>query len=227
MYKVLYICRVEEYLKCYHECSIITIGKDNGWRKMSDHPPYLLNHMYKAYSNGAIHWRNTNPHLVSKVPDKEVIVAFDFTTEKFRVIPIPDYIARGKTNQSLGALKLLGAMAGGHLALYDSLQRTKNNTVSIWLLQDYVNQVWINKTFEFPLDDEVCEPIGTLPSGEIIMKPGRDARQCWLYYYDLEKNTSRRVEFTSLPSQEYCQGYRSGGQVNIYHFVENLYSWKI
>ncbi|KAF5183694.1 hypothetical protein FRX31_026719 [Thalictrum thalictroides] len=173
--------------------------------------------------NGVIHWRNRS---YSSNKD-EVIVAFDFTEEKFSVIPLPESIVQGIAQRPISGCvtrSILCTTMEGHLAITNSKVGISEPLI-FWILKDSSKQVWIKKAFSRPsyMNQELCRAIGTLPTGEVIIKPAKNSHQCWLYYYDVTNNTSRKVEFTGLPSQEYYPGVRTGYNVLYHGFVESLY----
>ncbi|OVA03735.1 F-box domain [Macleaya cordata] len=72
-------------------CEVLTVG-ENTWRRIDEVPPFKL-YRDSVYVNGSIYWRNNRGNITIAYPKQaEVIVAFDVGSEKFRVIPIPNFI---------------------------------------------------------------------------------------------------------------------------------------
>lgn len=227
-HKVLHICQLvqtppEDDYRLYNlYCDIITLGEaGEGWRRLDQLPPDLLEHMWRAYANGAVHWRNTKQPLADDPPEEESLVAFDFTQEKFHTIPLPHFIFSNKTRRRGRILQVME----GYIGLVDADQLQDNKTLDLWILQDYTKRIWIRQTFCLSLDmlQDLCLPIGAFVTKQVIMQPRTDDNHLfWLYYYDFLNKKSSKVE---LLSQVFCPGNRSGAQVIVDQFAESLYGW--
>ncbi|KAL5720810.1 hypothetical protein ACHQM5_013443 [Ranunculus cassubicifolius] len=208
-------------------CDVVTLGGggDGGvWREIDQLPPYHIQSRHVAYVNGVIHWKNRG-ECPLRPPDEQVLVAFDFADEKFSVIPLPEYIF-ASTEDNMGYSQLLQVVEEGQMALGDSWNSTNINTITLWILEDYAKQTWIQKRFDMPLDmqQDMCRFIGVLANGQVIMRHMRIKPIFCLYYHDLVKQVSRKVEFTRIPSQAFCPNFQFGSHVTVTQFVESLHS---
>ncbi|KAA8532794.1 hypothetical protein F0562_032827 [Nyssa sinensis] len=182
-YKVLNI-RVRN-LRCPEkmqaECEIFTLST-NSWRKIDPVFPFDVKgqdcfHGWCKESlcvNGIIHWM---------IWSKKVIVAFDLKEEKFRVLPLPpaaipfeeftsdDFPVKSNTPYMIQINGLLGLICHEHVL--------KRNSMEIWILEDYKNQVWIEERIAFPSGwAELGRPYpcGAIHTGEILLTPQRISR---------------------------------------------------
>ncbi|KAF3955134.1 hypothetical protein CMV_019621 [Castanea mollissima] len=187
-------------------CTVLTLGcSSNGsWRKVKINPelPFpSVKYMSVGKSvciDGVIHWL---PQYGNS------IVAFDLKDEKFRLIPRPhDYKAE---NFILPLNRLIEL--GGCLALVaDKYKYAKrdDSILQLWILKDYHNRVWFKEKFCIPFYWGDCQPfpIGTIPSGEIILKALKIT--CWVIFYDMEGQGFKVVDITGLPEWVYssCTG---------------------
>ncbi|KAL0004098.1 hypothetical protein SO802_011659 [Lithocarpus litseifolius] len=78
----------------------------------------------------------------------------------------------------------------------------------LWILKDYHNHVWVKEKFCIPFywGDWQPFPIGTIPSGEIILKALKNTG--WVIFYDMEGQGFEVVDITGLPEWVYssCTG---------------------
>ncbi|KAI3861182.1 hypothetical protein MKW92_015054 [Papaver armeniacum] len=87
----------------YARWEVLTLGRDTKWRKINMVPnennkliitevlsPYDTGKQ-PVYADGTLYWRN-KVYSAAQWSDPDVIVALDVGSEKFRVIPIPNYI---------------------------------------------------------------------------------------------------------------------------------------
>ena len=79
----------------------------------------------------------------------------------------------------------------------------EQNTVEMWILEDYGNQVWTMESITFPSRWEslACPvPYGTIYTGEILFAT-MSTKYVPILFYDMKENNFRRVEITSLPER--------------------------
>ncbi|KAL0003843.1 hypothetical protein SO802_011404 [Lithocarpus litseifolius] len=197
-------------------CTVFTLGcRSNGsWRKVKINPE-LPFHSTKYMSagksvciNGAIHWVTQFGNY---------IVAFDLKDENFRLIPLPhNYKAENFKPLHFEFNRLIEL--GGCLALVDykysgDRYRDDEYICQFWILKDYHNHVWVEEKISVPFDFRgnfygKPIPIGTIPTGEILLEPFswyvsyKDYPAC-LLFYDIEGQGFKKVDVTGLPKWVY------------------------
>ncbi|KAI3936490.1 hypothetical protein MKX01_028120 [Papaver californicum] len=87
----------KKHCNAYFVCEVLTLGS-NTWRRIDNVPLYNIQ-SNSAYLNGSIYWRSNKPHFMEfgnadgEDANPKFIVAFDVGSEKFRVIPVPSFMA--------------------------------------------------------------------------------------------------------------------------------------
>ncbi|KAI3835887.1 hypothetical protein MKX03_035153 [Papaver bracteatum] len=120
----------------YESWEALTVGRDTKWRRISAALPPPNSSRQQVYANGSIYWnnkgyyrdasRNFNPD------DPDVIVAFDVGNEKYRVIPIPNFILNEPRDATFR--KPIGMLAlGRYVVLIYCLEPS---VVKLWMLDD-------------------------------------------------------------------------------------------
>ncbi|OVA17700.1 F-box domain [Macleaya cordata] len=181
-------------------CEVLTVGH-NSWRWIHEVPPYNV-HKEPFYANGALYWLS-----VLGSPDNtliEVIVAFDVGSEKFRVIPIPNFILDHPPPTKTFRHSVDDLLeVDGHIALLDKTIHDENNvTFKMWIFDDDKKSSscnWIEETISMSCDPQqemlfsFQAIAGTnliiVESTRILMDPVPT-----LYCYDRKKKTSRKVD---------------------------------
>ncbi|OVA05242.1 F-box domain [Macleaya cordata] len=196
-------------------CKVLTVGK-NTWRRIDDVPPYMLRGR-AIYANGSIYRRNAGLRFL-ECPEFEVIVAFDVGSEKFRSIPIPNFIvdtwdSHGKCDLRTDYLLEIN----GRIAIVDEITA---HAVRLWICHENKEKMtsrWTENTITLPsvLDGRHLFPDAIPGTNQIVIQGDSTPRGCLpLFYYDLKKKTYKKVEITGIsPSMESPQ---------IYTFVESL-----
>lgn len=140
-YKLVYVLEIpEDYFSTSSKlqliCQVLTVGRrGNQWRNIDEVPPVRLFESAGVYAKASIYWRNDGADSFTP-PDKELIVAFDVGSEKFRVIQIPDFIVGppeiledcAKRNEKFTVTSI-----DGHVALID---RVDACVVKLWISDD-------------------------------------------------------------------------------------------
>lgn len=115
---------------------------------------------YRLYANGTIYWlRYSFNH--KDLYDPEVIVAFDVGSEKFRIIPIPNFIITEPREESYSSPIALLELNGRVALSY----RMSPYLLKLWILDDGVGKKignchgdernWSAETIELPFR---CNP---------------------------------------------------------------------
>ncbi|KAI3972025.1 hypothetical protein MKW92_040183 [Papaver armeniacum] len=169
----------------------------------------------QVYTDGTIYWSNkeyyqdqlghTNPD------DPEVIVAFDVGSEKYRVIPILNFILDESRDESF-RLPIGMVILGGHISL---LYRMEPYIVKLWMLDDGGGKKlencrgsksnWSTESITLPF---CCDRrVGSLGVAESIDKIIFECRRCknnvrfvCLYSYDRKEKTCKKIEMDEVSS---------------------------
>ncbi|OVA03703.1 F-box associated domain [Macleaya cordata] len=206
-----------------YACDILTVGH-NSWRRIDEVPPPYKLQGSSVYANGSIYWSNKALFRDEKWDDgePEVIVAFDVGSEKFRVIPIPNFIVDqpmsrdnfcGPSVELLevdGRVALLGRMNAYNVKMwifdddhdYDKEEKINRTTTSSSTSNSNWTEVTIKLPFcwnrDMPLSFHAVE--GT---DQIILQSCRNS--LWvvsLYSYNWKKKTFKKIEisgFSAIP----------------------------
>ncbi|KAI3940768.1 hypothetical protein MKW98_030087 [Papaver atlanticum] len=141
-------------------CEILTLG-DGSWRRIPEVPPYLRDSLPCAYVNGSIYWCTDMFIKRENWSNPSCIVAFDFGTEKFRDIQIPEfiqdqpldpdksfkgYIRLVELGSRLGILRRISAFIS-KLWIFDD-QRYGNEKVD--KTKSASSEIWIEETITLP-----------------------------------------------------------------------------
>ncbi|KAI3861703.1 hypothetical protein MKW92_011710, partial [Papaver armeniacum] len=216
----------------------------NRWRKIDDIPRCKA-YGESVYVNGVIYWLSTYNYFDSSdSADAKFIVAFDFGREKFRVIPIPDFIADCRQSSFVidnNCNDLL--VVDGCVGLLDRrviVDGDNKNVIKMWILHDDHQEKsystasnWTEETISIPLEweqklfcvdrDFPCSELffqAITGTNLIIMMPERYAPQGGvfnLYCYDRKEKTLNFVEISTVSNGK-------GFLVNdCGTFVESLY----
>ncbi|OVA05762.1 F-box domain [Macleaya cordata] len=125
-------------------CEVLTVGQ-NSWRRIDDVPQYMLRGR-AIYANGSIYRRNADERL-----EYEVIVAFDVGSEKFRSIPIPNFIVDTWDSDGVCDLRTDYLLEGdGRIALVDEISV---NAVRLWICHENKEKMtsrWTENTVTLP-----------------------------------------------------------------------------
>ncbi|KAF8407818.1 hypothetical protein HHK36_006954 [Tetracentron sinense] len=113
-----------------------------------------LKFLWSAFVDGALHWTIADGIAYA-------ILAFDIETEEFRVVPYPENFDH---NEDITLVEL-----GGLLGLTVDL----TETMDIWMLKDYKNQVWVK---EYSINLNSMDPYDMLPWGIITARDIRDGK---------------------------------------------------
>ncbi|MCL7031030.1 hypothetical protein MKW94_022743 [Papaver nudicaule] len=199
-HKVLCFWDISNYGKVDHICEVLTVG-ENQWRKIDEVPPVRPTGAI-VYANGSLYQRNRDDNFF-KSPDIEVILAFDVGTEKFRVIPIPDFVIDSyRTSEDSFQLAQYLLEVDGHIALID---RLSDNVAKLWISDDdYLRQTdvkWVEETIMLPFQWPSGRSIyfhAVQGTKEIICRPLEARDVVTLYIYDRGMKSFRDINIVDL-----------------------------
>ncbi|KAF2323782.1 hypothetical protein GH714_036899 [Hevea brasiliensis] len=202
-YKVLNSWR--NYQTGKTEYRVFSLGTQS-WRLLPDGPPYSPRRE-SICVNGIIYFRTLAD-----------MVAFDVQNETFRVIQLPSDAPNDVNTSCLIQL-------AGRLAIVN-FQLDSQNQLSLWILEDYWNEIWILHHIVFPTywrkKNQNYLVAGTIATGEILLAPCFLSNPFYVFYYDLERSSLRRVKIRGLP--EYDSLDVSRNAVTVTGYEENILS---
>ncbi|XP_026457574.1 F-box/LRR-repeat protein At2g40920-like [Papaver somniferum] len=210
----------------YEKWEAFTVGRDTKWRRINAVPneinqiiikqalPPVISCRKQVYADGTIYWSNKgyswDPDSYSP-DDPAVIVAFDVGSEKYRVIPIPNFILDeprdGKYRLPIDMLVL-----GTHVAL---LYRMEPCVVKLWMLDEGANRKlencrgnghnWSSETITLPFccDNGVGGSAIAGSTDKIMFELRRwekSASFTRLYSYDRRNKTGKKIEMDGASS---------------------------
>ncbi|MCL7052181.1 hypothetical protein MKW94_021533, partial [Papaver nudicaule] len=206
----------------------LTVGRDSEWRRINAVPnkynqikikevlPPARSSRRQVYADGTIYWSNKEYYCDSwggntNPDDPDVIVAFDVGSEKYRVIPIPNFILDEPRDESF-RLPIDMLVLGGHVAL---LYRMEPYAIKLWMLDDRADKKlencrgsisnWSSETITLPFycdsrvggfamagstDKILFECRGYQDSGDFVC----------LFSYDRKKKTCKKIEMDGFSS---------------------------
>ncbi|CAI9765365.1 unnamed protein product [Fraxinus pennsylvanica] len=172
-----------------YPCEILTLGIDSSWRIV---PPATLDLKTQSICiDGVLYWgRDGHPNYA--------VVAFDLMKEKFRVEPIPDYMAETIKWNRFNVMGLGGrlTLAQVEACLFD------DGKLILWEFDD--DQVgWTKHIVELPteLSEEGCRfPVGSLPTGELLLADYRLNSPMTVYSYDRAEGKFEKFLMAEFPS---------------------------
>ncbi|CAN6559741.1 unnamed protein product [Malus baccata var. baccata] len=197
-YKVLQVKRFQPLNSTRDMSFMVKIFKlgTSSWRRIeadiNDLPFDPLKCQFERRSvcvHGAIHWMHDST--------QNIIAVFDLKDERFRAIPLPedyDYRIHG-INDKLGNIFEME----GCLALIGDKQLRQMNTMELWILKDYQNQVWVKETITFPFSwTELGYPVPfyTIHTSELLLLQSsrllrQDSSEARVLFYNLKSRSFR------------------------------------
>ncbi|KAI3874045.1 hypothetical protein MKW92_034122 [Papaver armeniacum] len=222
----------------YISWEALTIGRDTKWRRIDVVPhednqeklnvviPPFLNRKSFVYANGSIYWINklmsTSDDSVHRTEDKhseggdngdpDVIVAFDVGSEKFRIIPIPQFILDEPREPTFLQPIAILEMDRRVVLVY----RKRPCTVKLWILNDDIDKKvenckgnirnWSEETIALPFlcDTRILGFHGIPGTTQIVFENYGDFHKhiklVGLYSYDLKKKTFNEIEINGISS---------------------------
>ncbi|CAA3029061.1 F-box At5g65850-like isoform X1 [Olea europaea subsp. europaea] len=176
-----------------YPCEILALGIDSSWRIA---PPATLDLKSQSICiNGVLYWgRDGHPNYT--------VVAFDLMKEEFRVNPIPRYMTETNKWNRLNVMEL-----GGRLTLVQvEACLFDDGKLILWELDDdQVGELefWTEHLVELPteLSEEGCRfPVGSLPTGELLLADYRLNSPMTVYSYDRAKGKFEKFLTAEFPS---------------------------
>ncbi|KAI3852852.1 hypothetical protein MKW92_049194 [Papaver armeniacum] len=230
----------------YESWEALTVGRDTKWRRINAVPnennqikieaalPPADSYMPQVYADGTIYWSNKAYYcnlFGDLYPgDPDVIVAFDVGSEKYRVIPIPNFILDEPRDVRL---PIGMVVLGGHVGL---LYRLEPYTVKLWMLDDRADKKlencrgnkgdWSSETITLPFCcDSRIGVFGIAGSTNKILFHCRgcrddedDVKFTCLYSYNRRKKTFKKIEMDGVSSFN-----RHSERSLVTTFTESLY----
>ncbi|CAN1351592.1 Putative F-box protein At4g38870 [Linum perenne] len=146
-------------MKVLH-CEVLTVGVDSSWRRIDAVPPFnpdFVENMSACYADGSIYWLRTKTRYVSigcrygtysatiMASDySESLMAFDLGSEKFRLIPIPEFTHFEDTEFEYGGyIDEHGVKYSSYIDRLVEMDGCltmilrRNRTVKMWRFHDY------------------------------------------------------------------------------------------
>ncbi|KAI3897716.1 hypothetical protein MKX03_005548 [Papaver bracteatum] len=184
-------------------CEVLVVG-ENTWRRIDEVPPYNMRTKdcygggmtfnwdnNSVYVNGSLYWR------FRYTRKGEVIVGFDFGTEKFRVIPIPDSAIDPRVYKFSQTVELMEV--DGHIAV---LKWISEYHIALWILNEDGDSIkWIEEKIDFPFmwNAKPDLSIEALPGTNlIILKPEYECETDSFYYYD---RSTKKFTLSKIPPE--------------------------
>ncbi|KAK9089809.1 hypothetical protein Scep_028891 [Stephania cephalantha] len=129
------------------QVDLFTLGKDHSWRIVGSAKYRIHRHSPKILLNGFLHWV-VIPYNCRPSPSR-IILAFDFATEKFEVIPCPRW--ERPVRHTFQLAEIQGCLS--------AVVNWKDGSIDIWIMKEYkVRESWMK---EFTIGNYV--PIGLNP----------------------------------------------------------------
>ncbi|KAL6222376.1 hypothetical protein ACLB2K_005768 [Fragaria x ananassa] len=188
-YKVLQVHKTGTKLKL----KIFSLGSTRLWRDLDlDHLPFNPKSLYfsrrSVWLRGGIHWMHE---------DENVIVVFDFRDERFRVIPFPIHAGNYRRILSLELIEV-----NGYVAVYEYEGGSIiENTMGLWILEDYENQIWgVKKGIRFNFSWRIegsPSPLGTIHTGDLVLSDSNGE----VYLYNMESARWGNMSSIRLPDR--------------------------
>jgi F-box interacting protein len=159
--------------------------RENSWRMVEEEwpveEPYSLSGPY-SFSNGAFHWVAT-PRTMDL---KKKHVAFDLSTEKFRVHEFP-------VNFSIKKRVHFVDLGGWLCAVFEDL-------CEAWVMKEYgVSSSWTLLYWVQPAFSNLSPLVFSHEGKKVLTGEVMDDHCIELYWYDIKKNTRKIVEIQNMP----------------------------
>ncbi|KAF8030255.1 hypothetical protein BT93_E2643 [Corymbia citriodora subsp. variegata] len=163
-------------------------SKENAWKRLQEMPYSLVNHRKRGvFVHGHLHWVMTQELGDSA----NLLVAFDFRIENFKVLDQPKHI-NNKLDMDVVVLH-------GNLCL---IINDNHMGVDVLIMKEYGLKGSWTKLFSIP-QSEVGRPLGFVqplaysPNGRHVLV-AQDSKN--LVWYDLESEGIHRVDVDGMPS---------------------------
>ncbi|CAA7042844.1 unnamed protein product [Microthlaspi erraticum] len=154
-------------------------------------------------------------YLGAKMGESSVIVCFDVRSEKFGFINLDKDMAVDYSDSDLCGNYLTFFNYKGKLGIHEGTY--EDEELVLWVIEDAQSHKWFKQTYELPpLDDfRDFHFVGMTCTGEIVWS---SYKHFWFYLYNLERNTSTRVNIQGCEEFE----HRSHSIYTFVDYVENL-----
>ncbi|PKI53145.1 putative F-box protein At1g20657 [Punica granatum] len=148
-----------------------------------------------VFLNGAIHY------LTLDLFGKKIVIAFDVGQEKFREMSLPNAAASSGDRSKLVIFK-------GHLALLGSEHLEDEDSIIVYKLNDYENQLWEEQRIVLPPNWREAREnyqtfhVTTVSTGELLLMPKVMWEQLFVLLYNPETSSLKRLEILGLPESQ-------------------------
>ncbi|CDY70684.1 BnaA05g35850D [Brassica napus] len=189
------------------EHKVLTLGKGKpSWRKIK----CLFPHFPENYKNGIC--INGILYYIARSNLNTVIACFDVKYEKFRFIQIDE------ESSMLTFLTLINYKGKLAALVFDQSRHDQ-----LWVLDDPENEKWSKHIFHLPTAAfVVIRSIWATDSGEIVCAPSRWTYPFYVFYYNLERQSVRRVEIKGIEEKALMGHYRPEAIFTFTNHVENV-----
>ncbi|KAI3879080.1 hypothetical protein MKW92_045972 [Papaver armeniacum] len=195
---------------------ILTLG-DGSWRRIHEVPPYLCDSLPCAYVNGSIYWCTDMFIKQENWSNLSCIIAFDFGTEKFRDIQIPEFIQDQPLDPDEGFNHHIRLVElDGRLGI---IRRISAFICKLWIFDDqrYGNEkvnktksagaeIWIEETITLPFPWTRTLSLNVYPvdgTHQMILQtyqgPNRYMNNAALHSYHWKEKTFTEITTSGAP----------------------------
>ncbi|KAL5826153.1 hypothetical protein ACOSQ3_017996 [Xanthoceras sorbifolium] len=202
------------------EYRVFTLGTKS-WRLVRGGPLYYPQRE-SICIGGIIYFRS----WTSTAKDsRAVLVAFEVHNETFQVIQIPEEISSEDHENETNLIVFAGHPA---IVCYD--QMDEDGSLIVWTVEDYF---WIKLGIVLPsglqeLQDQQNQlyfVAGTIHTGELLLVQRSLSKPFYMLYYDVSKNSIRRVQISGLPDYGQFSDFSAINTVTVSNYEENMLSF--
>ncbi|KAL5731334.1 hypothetical protein ACHQM5_004073 [Ranunculus cassubicifolius] len=206
------------------EVQVYTLGS-NSWKNVGKAPDSKFVKVMSAFVNGSSHWLavsgsgdSDNPFPLFSMD----IVSFNFSSEKFGVIPTPEFgfVTENNTVPEPAYFEL--TVLGECLSVVDC---SFEHHMEIWVMKEYnVKKSWTRYSVtKYYMDRQfsIIQAISLHKDSEIVLLYGASR----LVSYNIERKTYTPFEVDGIPRYSIQHGC-SPLSYQVYSFVESLFSLK-
>ncbi|KAJ4867316.1 F-box family protein [Raphanus sativus] len=183
----------------HYVCTVSSSEKQE-WRKIENTSAYIYRHIYPGICiDGVIYYGI----------EESNIVKFDVRSEKMELIKAPE------ESNSSNLVNYNGRLGGVEFIYY-------KHEIRLWILEDIEKQQWSSMKFSYPreLGNHLVSN-GVIHTGELMVfqrsLKEADIEPFCVYYYDFNKESSRKVEIQGVETDE-----KRGTRLCYPGYIENI-----